>query len=64
MWSYNDGAIPRNAKYENGFNLVIKSIIKTNEGIYECQGVTETKECFRGKISVIIRSEYNLIILT
>ena len=58
MWSYNDGAIPRNAKYENNVNLIIESIIKTNEGIYECQGVTEMKERFHGKVSVIIRSEY------
>ena len=58
MWSYNDGAIPINAKYENYFNLVIKNIIKTNEGTYECLGVTEAKERFRGSISVIITSEY------
>ena len=58
MWSYNDGAIPINAKYENDFNLVIENIIKTNEGTYECQGVTDTKERFRGNISVIIISEY------
>ena len=58
VWSYNDGAIPINAKYENYFNLVIKNIIKTNEGTYECLGVTETKERFRGSISVIITSEY------
>ena len=58
MWSYNDGAIPSNAKYENYFNLVIKNINKTNEGTYECLGGTETKERFRGTISVIITSEY------
>ena len=58
VWSYNDGAIPINAKYENDFNLVIENIIKTNEGTYECQGVTDTKEHFRGNISVIITSEY------
>ena len=58
VWSYNDGAIPINAKYENENNLVIKNIIKTNEGTYECQGVTVTKQRFCGKISVIIRGEY------
>ena len=58
VWSYNDGAIPINVKYENENNLVIKNIIKTNEGTYECQGVTVTKQRFRGKISVIITGEY------
>ena len=57
IWYYNDGSLPNNAKYDTNTDLVIKNIVKANEGTYECRGMTEKKEQFHGKIIIHVRSK-------
>ena len=59
-WSFNDGLVRANSNVF-GYNLIIRNVQLSNNGSYECVGMTEEFESFVARQTVVVTCKFEVI---